>query len=365
MKAIVHEKSPEDGFTAIGLPGLALRDVDSPTLPGPEWVRIKTTLGGIDPGWTMMLGAEQADGYLQATVPDSFVPGHQVVGVVESIGAKVKGIKVGDRVNVEIYPVLAAGETEETRAIGGGWGEVLVAHGSQVHRVPANVTDAEALIATEFAAALHAVLQYRPRSHDPLTVIGSGPAAIGIVSLLRGMGCQSEITVIADRPSGVDWIYDVGADAIVDVDAENMLKDYAREAGAKVARGVHGEEIILDGPAWVYDTVGTTESIRLAGAVCAKGGAVVLTRLSTTRNADLSAYLTKELRLLAVTGHGLEMIGKEKQHALRLVYSLLAQEKLDLDPFLTHRYKVSDAVEAFTNAVTAPKGDVVSAAFAF
>ena len=272
-----------------------------------------------------MLGAEQADGYLQATVPDSFIPGHQVVGVIESVGPKVKGLKKGDRVNVEIYPVLAAGETEETRAIGGGWGEQFVAHSSQVHRVPNNVSDGEALIATEFAAALHAAVLYRPRGHDPISVIGSGPGAIGIVSLLRGMGCNSEITVIADRPSGVDWIFDVGADGIVDVEQESMLKDFASEAGAKVVRGVHGEEVILNGPAWVYDTVGTVESIRLASRLRPQVGGA--TRLSTRRD----SATTKNA---APGGHRAraEMVGQEKQHALRLVYSAGA-EKVYLEPF--------------------------------
>ncbi|MBO0687613.1 MAG: alcohol dehydrogenase catalytic domain-containing protein, partial [Candidatus Dormibacteraeota bacterium] len=99
--------------------------------------------------------------YLDALTSYPFVPGHEVVGVLEgdgarvvvepALGCRVRGIEPQCARCDEGRPALCEHVTEGglpagiqtgyCAGTGGGWGEVLVAHASQLHEVPAGLSD--------------------------------------------------------------------------------------------------------------------------------------------------------------------------------------------------------------------------------
>src|SRR5690606_41134009 len=79
-----------------------------------------------------------------------------------------------------LAPGLLLGSCRDT---GGSWGEVFVAHRSQVIPVPDHVSDENAVLAEPFGCALHAVDVAGPPHGRTVLVIGGG--VIGLCTIDR------------------------------------------------------------------------------------------------------------------------------------------------------------------------------------
>ncbi len=146
---------------------LRLVEADPPELPGDDWHRVRPVLSGIC-GSDLATIDGRSSRYFEDLVSFPFVPGHEVVGTLASAGTGADGrpLAEGDRVVLE--PVLgcaaraieppcaacAAGRLGDCEHVafghlrpglqtgfcadtGGGWSAAgLVAHESQLHRVP-------------------------------------------------------------------------------------------------------------------------------------------------------------------------------------------------------------------------------------
>src|SRR5260370_4093018 len=67
---------------------------------------------------------------------------------------------------------------------GGGWGEVLVAHPSQVHAVPDALSDEAAVLIEPLACCIHAALRGGATKDDIVVVSGAG--TIGLLTVAAG-----------------------------------------------------------------------------------------------------------------------------------------------------------------------------------
>ncbi|MFW6066585.1 MAG: alcohol dehydrogenase catalytic domain-containing protein, partial [Planctomycetota bacterium] len=84
------------------LGGLRVRDIPAPELPGDDWVRVRTLLGGICGTDVALVAQKQPpDSILQAFSSLPAVLGHENVAVVETVGEDVDDGWLGRRVCVE------------------------------------------------------------------------------------------------------------------------------------------------------------------------------------------------------------------------------------------------------------------------
>jgi propanol-preferring alcohol dehydrogenase len=134
-----------------GLP-LVLEEWDVPT-PGVDQILIKTEACGV---CHTDLHATKGDWPLKPTLP--FIPGHEAIGTVTSVGASVTTVKEGDRVGVPwLYSAcghceycLSAWETVCPDAQfggytrNGGFAEYLLADPDYVAHIPAGLSSIEA-----------------------------------------------------------------------------------------------------------------------------------------------------------------------------------------------------------------------------
>jgi threonine dehydrogenase-like Zn-dependent dehydrogenase len=163
---------------------LQLEEIREPVLPTPEWVRVRPLLSGICGSDLGTLSAENS-AYFSPIISPPFVMGHEVLGeiaeansgfhagervVVEpALGCKVRGMNppcpycASGRhalcLNVakgDISPGIQTGFCHDT---GGGWSSgTLVAHPSQLYRVPDAVPDEAAVAIEPLACADHAAM---------------------------------------------------------------------------------------------------------------------------------------------------------------------------------------------------------------
>ncbi|MFN8126407.1 MAG: alcohol dehydrogenase catalytic domain-containing protein [Candidatus Nanopelagicales bacterium] len=158
---------------------------------------------------------------------DRMIPGHEIVAVVSGTGPGVATLTEGDRVVVD--PVIAcelrgfepcarcAAEQPHlcerfdqpgiveclapvigySDAVGGGWGQELVAHESHCY-VVGDLPSRRAVLAEPASIALHAALRWE-RAGDRVVVIG--PGSIGLLTAPPWMRHQTCIIMVGRRSS--------------------------------------------------------------------------------------------------------------------------------------------------------------------
>jgi threonine dehydrogenase-like Zn-dependent dehydrogenase len=202
---------------------LRLEEIPEPPLPTPEWVRIKPLLSGICGSDLGTLSSENSPYFSPITSPP-FVLGHEVVGVIAedkgdfragervvlepALGCAVRGIDPPCRycasgrhalcVNVAKGDIAPGIQTGFCRDTGGGWSEgTLVAHPSQLHRVPGDVSDEAAAAIEPLACAVHAALKTSPGADETALVIGAGPVGLFVGAALKKLTRVGRLICVA------------------------------------------------------------------------------------------------------------------------------------------------------------------------
>ncbi len=231
MKALVFSRKPVRYAAAVVAgrlaPGrgatvgpLALRDVDPPELPGPDWVRLRPRLSGIC-GSDLATIDGTSSRWFEPIVSFPFTPGHEVVGdldpepdgtvrravVIPVLGCEVRGLDppcpacaAGDVNHCErlahghLEPGLQTGFCEST---GGGWSTLMVAHQSQLVAVPDDLSDAAAVIVEPTACAVHAAAA---TNAGTIAVLGAGTLGLLTIAALRAAHGDATILATAKHP---------------------------------------------------------------------------------------------------------------------------------------------------------------------
>ncbi|MDE0578521.1 MAG: alcohol dehydrogenase catalytic domain-containing protein, partial [bacterium] len=245
MEALVFERKPVRYVAAAAasrvVPGagggvgpLRLREIDPPELPGPDWHTIRPRLTGIC-GSDLATVEGRSSRYFEPLVSFPFVPGHEVVGVDDNgrrlalepvLGPAARdeplpfpGAAPGDG---EDYGYLLGGSIKDGIQIGfcsstgGGWGEALVAHESQLHPVPDNFTDEAAVMLEPAAGGVHAALKARVQPGDSVAVLGAGTMGLCSLAALRSLTEAETVIATAKYPHQQDLATALGADIVVD-----------------------------------------------------------------------------------------------------------------------------------------------------
>lgn len=317
MKALVFERSlPKYAAAAIAgrlSPGsgarvgpLSLATVDPPALPGDGWVRVRPRLSGIC-GSDLATIDGHSSRYFEPIVSFPFTPGHEVVGELEdgtrvalaaTLTCAARGIEplcprcqTGATNLCErqafghLSPGLQTGFCEDT---GGGWSTGLVAHQSQLHRVPDDFADEAAVMVEPAACALHASrLIARTANDTPVAVIGAGTLGLCTIAALTDHAPDRPVLASARHEHQKLLARELGAEVVPDLE-----RAVRRATGSLSADGQ-----LTGGVGAVFDCVGSQDSIAQALRVVAPGGTVVLVGMAGRTTVDLTSLWHREVSL--------------------------------------------------------------------
>jgi L-iditol 2-dehydrogenase len=362
---------------------LQYREVPEPELPGPDWVKIKTRYGGIC-GSDMGVIFLRTSFALEPLNSASFVIGHENLGTIAEIGAGVEGFSVGDRVVADPYlpcdargisepcgycrrgdanlcqhftdgdlaPGLLIGSCSDTV---GSWAPFLVAHKNHLFRIPENVSDESAALIDPFCTSLHAVLRNYPGDEMTVLVIGAGIVGLGIVLALRALGSQARIIVLARYPYQAEAARAQGADEVILTrGGPDVYQAVAGLTGGRLFEPSMGKRIMVGGADMVFDCVGSDDTLDDALRFTASGGKMILVGAAgIAKNVDWSHIWLNELTVRGSYACGTEVYQGRKIPTYQLALDMMAQSKIDLAPWLTHRFRLADYKEAL--AITADK----------
>ncbi|MEM1286995.1 MAG: L-idonate 5-dehydrogenase [Pseudomonadota bacterium] len=308
--------------------------------PGPGQVQIAMASGGI-------CGSDlhyfNHGGFGTVRLKEPMILGHEVAGYISAVGEGVEGLDVGQLVAVSpsrpCYACVYCREAKYNHCLNmrfygsampfphiqGAFRETLVAEAWQC--APADgLTPGEAAMAEPLAVCLHGAKQAGPLLGRSVLVTGCGP--IGILSML-----------VARR---------AGADLIVATDLTDFTLGLAKRAGADVTVNMATTPDELDAYNAdkgtfdvLFECTGAAQALSAAIPTMRPGGTIVQLGLGGDMTLPVQAMTAKELSLR----------GSFRFHEeFHTGVSLMRKGLIDVKPFITHTFALSDALTAFETA---------------
>jgi 2-desacetyl-2-hydroxyethyl bacteriochlorophyllide A dehydrogenase len=215
-------------------------------------------------------------------VPLPYRPGHEVVGIVESVGALASGPgpaarawTPGERVIVEpdlpcwTCKMCTSGREnlcENLRFFGcgypqGGMADYFTLAANRLHAVPDALDDHSAALIEPLSTPVHAVRLAGDVTGRSVAVLGAGTIGLFTLAVLRAHGV-AKVVVTDPNPGKRARASALGADAVVDARSEDV---------AGQVRGLLGGSADI-----VFDCVAIQSSLDQAIAMADKGGTVVV-----------------------------------------------------------------------------------------
>ena len=354
---------------------LHLGDVPEPILPARDWVRVQPTLSGIC-GSDLSAISGHASLYLDPLTSYPFVPGHEVVGTLDdgarvviepALGCKVRGIETlcprcaegrpGLCYNVTEGPIEVGLQTGYCADTGGGWGESLVAHPSQLHPIPNTLSDEAAVLVEPFACCVHAALRGGAAKSDVVVVLGAGTIGLLTVAAIKLFTPPKRLIAVAKHPTQRDLARKLGADQVI---APSDV--FQRIRFATSARRLDGMDrpLLLGGADVTFECVGRAGSLNDAVRFTRGGGTVVAVGMPGEEKVDWAAIWQREL---TVTGS--YAYGSEPKHMGRRTFELAleAAPELHLEKLTGPLFALGDYREAIAYAMSAGRLGAVKVAF--
>lgn len=259
--------------------------------------------------------------------------GYSSSGTVIAVGENVEGFHAGDRV----------------ACAGGGFAvhaEYAVVPKNLVVHLPDEVDFDSAAFTTLGAIALHGFRLASPQLGNRVAVIGLGLLGLLSINLAKAAGCS--VFGIDFDPSRVELAKKLNAAAVV--------REQAEESGAAFTEN-QGFDIIL-----ICADTKSNDTVELA-AHLARDRAVVVAVGAVGMELPRKIYYEKELTFLISRSYGpgrYDPTYEEKGQDYPIGYvrwtegrnlsafvSLLAEEKINLNPLISHHFPIEQAKEAY------------------
>lgn len=315
----------------------AVTEKPKPVVTDPRDAVVRVTLGSI---CTSDLHIKH--GSVPRAVPGITV-GHEMVGVVEAVGAEVKTVRPGDRVTVNVETFCGEcyfcrhGWVNNCTDPDGGWALGCRIDGGQTEfvrvpyadqgldKIPDGVTDEQALfvgdiLATGFWAAR--ISEITPE--DTVLIIGAGPT--GVCTLACVLLKQPKRVIVCEKdPTRIALVREHYPDVLLcqPEACEDFVLAHSDHGGADV----------------VLEVAGAKDTFELAWR-CARPNAIVTVVALYDEAQTLPLPDMYGKNLIFKTG-GVD--GCDCAEILRLI----AQGKIDTTPLITHRFPLSEIEEAY------------------
>ena len=324
-------------YTYVEKGKFALLEKPKPTLLHPRDAIVRVTLGSI---CTSDLHIKH--GSVPRAVPGITV-GHEMVGVVESVGSAVTHVKPGDRVTVNVETFCGEcffckkGFVNNCTDENGGWALGCRIDGGQteyvrvpfadqgLNKIPDGVTDRQALLVGDvLATGFWAARISEITAEDTVLILGAGPT--GICTLLCVMLKQPKRIIVCEKDESRVRFINKHYPEVLTVSPDeclNFVPTNSDHGGADV----------------VLEVAGAESTFRLAWE-CARPNAIV-TVVALYDKAQVLPLPDMYGKNLTFKTGGVDGCNCEE------TLHLIAEGKLDTEPLITHTYPLSRIEEAY------------------
>jgi len=308
------------------------KEVPEPAAPGPEEVLIKIKAAGICGTDIHIYHGKHG----AVTYPR--IPGHELVGEVIAVGAKVAGVKAGDRVAVD--PVVSCGQCvmctigrhnicHQVKCLGvqteGGFTEIIKINSKRVYPFSPQVEWEIAALVEPFSIAAQIADRLRITKEDKVLIIGGGTIGLALLQIVQNI-YQAQVIVADISENKLKLAEKMAAQGVI-----NPRQNNALEKAQEIWEG--------KGPTVVVEAVGNSkilnDLIDNAPPGCRLGVIGFMTEPITISPMD-------------ITKRELEIIGSRmNKNKFPDVLKWFQEGKLDGRLLITHKYKFTDLEKVF------------------
>ena len=378
------------GWRATGM--LTLRDdLATPMLPdAPGWVLLRPELSGICGSDTALAHAKSSMVLSAFYTAPRQILGHEIVAVVESAGPGTTSVSPGDRVAID--PVLSCvhrgfppcrschdgfpyvcerfDQPGASRCqsptlgfdatLGGGWGEYVVAHQTQLHRV-GTIASHRAVLSEPASIALHAALHWQRRG-DRAVVLGPGTIGLLVTAALRRLHPDLDITVVGPGAFSRNKARRAGATRTM-APGPDVVESLAKIHGGRVIRPRMTRTPILErGVDVVFDCVAFSDTLDLGLHLLRPTGMLVLVGGAGRQPVDWSLVWNRQLTVQGTINSGPEpSLGGRT--TMSQVVEWLSDPAYAVDGLVTHTFRLDDWRTALETASAGPRASAVKVVF--
>ncbi|MFX4270780.1 zinc-dependent alcohol dehydrogenase [Propionibacteriaceae bacterium Y1685] len=285
-------------------------------------------------------------------VPLPYRPGHEVVGVISQLGARVEKWRIGDRVTVEpplpcaaqraIDPTLTFDDCKPCRTgrsnlcerlvffgcghTQGGMADEFTAPADRLYAIPDALDDDQAALIEPLSTPVHAV-----------RLAGVQDATVAIL----GCGTIGLLVMAAARHAGARTIVMTDPLAEKRERAKRLGADHVLEPGPDVAVNVRA--FLGESADVVFDCVAIQATVTSAVEMALKGGTVVIVGVPTGPvEVPLPIIQDQQVRIQGSATYLREDYDEATE--------ILLAGKVSPDDVITGRYPIEEAAEAFAAA---------------
>lgn len=222
MRAIYYDKVKE----------FELRDIPKPQ-PRPDEVLVKIDCCGI-----CKTDVHQHSGKFIVNFP--LIPGHEMAGTVEAVGADVTRLKVGDRVTVDDtgtcghcdycrsgQPLFCENFESKGATQPGAFAEYVTAAADHTYKLADHVSFEQGSFSEPTACAMHGMDMIDPQPGDHVLLFGAGPTGMILAQLLNHSNAFS-VTVAAPSRDKLDILNEYGVKDTVQIKRDDVETTRAR-----------------------------------------------------------------------------------------------------------------------------------------
>lgn len=269
-----------------------------------------------------------------------YVVGHECSAIVEAVGKKVKRVRSGDVVAVE--PAVSCHECPQCKMgrentccslkflgvpgeLSGCLCEYIVMPEDCCLPTNGRLSLEQAALCEPFTIGVYTIQQSRLAKGDKIAVFGSGPI---------GLSC-----LVAAKIQGAGSVYMT--------DKVDYRVEFAKKTGANWAGNPDKGDVVKDilqreplGVDIACECAGQQDTINQAVEVLRPGGVLMLVGI---HESDRVSFPINHIRRKEITIINVRRQNRSTGHAMELV----ASAKASIDSFVTHRFKIEQAKEAF------------------
>ncbi len=326
MEAVVKAKAA---------PGIELREVPVP-VPGPGEVLVRVlaaSVCGTD------LHIFNWDPWAQGRIKPPLIPGHEFSGAVAGVGAGVTAVKEGDFVSAEMH--VACGKCLQCRIgqahicqhvkilgvdASGAFARYVIIPETNIWKLSPTIPRDWCSLLDPLGNAVHTVLAGDIAAR---TALVTGCGAIGLFSVAVAKACGAAkvfaVEVNAHRRAVAATM---GADLVLDPAKDNVEEQILEATGGT------GVDVLLE-------MSGHPAAIEQGFSLLRTGGRASLLGIPSK---PVEMDLAREIIFKGATVQGIN--GRKMYETWFQMEALLASGKLNLEPVITHRLKLSEFTHA-------------------
>ena len=326
MQAVVKAKAA---------PGIELQEVPIPS-PGPGQVLVKVqaaSVCGTD------LHIFNWDPWAQGRIHPPLIPGHEFAGVVAGRGRGVTTVKEGDLVSAEMHVACGKcmqcriGEAhicQHVRILGvdedGAFAEFAIIPETNIWKLSPQIPHEYASLLDPLGNAVHAVLS-GPIAAQTVAVTGCG--AIGLFSIAVAKACgAAKVFAVEVNEHRRAVAAQMGADVVMNPATEDVVARIKDETDGT------GVDVLLE-------MSGVATAIRTGFAALRTGGRASLLGIPSK---PFELDFARDIIFKGAIVLGIN--GRKMFETWFQMEALLATGKLNLEPVITHRLRLSEFEQA-------------------